>query len=195
MRKGMRAECLHFSGRSLQGAAGLEIRGEEMEAWPLPQSELWQKPAGRQTAWLAMHKKCQWDLELSRTWAAPVHPPWMALDSVSARCRSLLSGHIAGMAELPRAPRHRARIHGTCCLQRSSAKWCLVWSQHWGQSLHHHTQHGAAAQGSAGQWGHSSKPLPRACQGMGGAEEGFNELVLGTLEHFQFANYHCFIRL
>lgn len=50
------------------------------------------------------------------------------LDSVSARCRSLLSGHIAGMAEPPRAPRHRAqppaRIQGTCCLQaaRGSAK-------------------------------------------------------------------------
>lgn len=52
----------------------------------------------------------------------------ITLDSVSARCRSLLSGHIAGMAEPPRAPRHRAqppaRIQGTCCLQaaRGSAK-------------------------------------------------------------------------
>lgn len=38
-------------------------------------------------------------------------------------------------------------------------------------------------------------PSTRYLQGKGGGEEDFNELVLGTLEHFQFANYHCFIRL
>lgn len=38
-------------------------------------------------------------------------------------------------------------------------------------------------------------PSTRYLQGKGGEEEDFNELVLGTLEHFQFANYHCFIRL
>lgn len=38
-------------------------------------------------------------------------------------------------------------------------------------------------------------PSTRYLQGKGEEEEDFNELVLGTLEHFQFANYHCFIRL
>ena len=41
----------------------------------------------------------------------------------------------------------------------------------------------------------SRLPSTRYLQGKGGEEEDFNELVLGTLEHFQFANYHCFIRL
>lgn len=60
----------------------------------------------------------------------------------------------------------------------------------------------ATVSAGAGAWKESQDsrskaglPSFRNLQGKGGEEEDCNELVLGALDHFQFANYHCFIKL
>lgn len=60
----------------------------------------------------------------------------------------------------------------------------------------------AMASAGAGAWKESQDSRAKAglpsignLQGKGGEKEDCNELVRGTLDHFQFANYHSFIKL